>query len=190
MGLTPDQVTACLVTRGDIDLAPILDSLIFDQVIVWDNSVRANNKTAGRYKACALAETDVVYFQGDDNIVTAEAQHALLELYEDGVYLSNMDAQHNTGLFPRLTWAEWGALTRRDLPAAAFQRWQEAGHALDDDWFLLVGCDIVFSLLTPTCRVDLGQHHLPYAFAEGRVHRLAGFHEAKCRFYDGCLELL
>lgn len=189
MGLTADQVTACLVTRGDIDLAPILDSLIFDRVIVWDNSTRADNKTAGRYKACALAETDVVYFQGDDNIVSPEAQHALLELYEDGVYLSNMAAEHNRETFSELTWAEWGALARRDLPPAAFKRWKKAGHDLRDDWFLLVGCDIVFSILTPTRRVDLGQNHLPYAWAAGRVHRLPGFHEAKCRIYEAAREL-
>ena len=36
--LSPDQVTAVIVTRGDVDLAPVLDSLIFDDVVVWDNS--------------------------------------------------------------------------------------------------------------------------------------------------------
>jgi hypothetical protein len=28
-----------IVTKGDVDLAPVLDSLIFDDVHVWDNSV-------------------------------------------------------------------------------------------------------------------------------------------------------
>ena len=51
--LTTADVTACLVTRGDQPemMRRIIDSLIFDQVIVWDNSERPDGKTAGRFYA-------------------------------------------------------------------------------------------------------------------------------------------
>ena len=47
--LDPTDVTACLVTRGDVDMTPIYESLIFPTVILWDNSKRQDWKVAGRY---------------------------------------------------------------------------------------------------------------------------------------------
>ena len=37
--LSPRDVTAVIVTRGDVDLQPVLDSLIFDKVVIWNNSI-------------------------------------------------------------------------------------------------------------------------------------------------------
>lgn len=73
------EVTACLVTRGDVDLQPIIDSLIFDRVIVWDNNHRPDWKVAGRYWAALEADTDLVYWQDDDTIVPPDTQEKLLE---------------------------------------------------------------------------------------------------------------
>lgn len=76
----PGEVTACLVTRGDVDLQPIIDSLIdYRDVIVWDNTVRPDWKVAGRYWAALAADTDWVYWQDDDTIVPVETQERLLE---------------------------------------------------------------------------------------------------------------
>lgn len=74
------RVTACLVTRGDQPemMQRIRESLIFERVIVWDNSVHADWKCAGRYMAAALSATDLVYFQDDDVIVPEDTQRALL----------------------------------------------------------------------------------------------------------------
>lgn len=77
--LSVADVTACLVTRGDVDMGPILDSLIFDSVIVWDNSREPDWKCAGRYMAALRAPTVWVYWQDDDVIVPPETQRALLE---------------------------------------------------------------------------------------------------------------
>ena len=43
------NVSACLVTRGDVDLTAIIASLPYDDVVVWDNSKRRNLRTYGRY---------------------------------------------------------------------------------------------------------------------------------------------
>jgi hypothetical protein len=83
------QITACIVTRGDVDLQPIFDSLIFDQIIVWDNSKRPDWKCAGRYFAALEAETDYVYWQDDDTIVPPETQRELLDLFGGDLGLDN-----------------------------------------------------------------------------------------------------
>lgn len=80
--LKTKDVTACIVTRGDVDLQPILETLIFPEVIVWDNSHRPDWKVAGRYMAALLAPTYWVYWQDDDTIVRPDTQRALLDEYE------------------------------------------------------------------------------------------------------------
>lgn len=77
--LRASDVTACIVTRGDVDLAPILDSLIFENVVVWDNSQRPDWKVAGRYMAALEADGTYVYFQDDDTIVPRSTQEVLVE---------------------------------------------------------------------------------------------------------------
>lgn len=84
--IDPAGVTACLVTRGDQPEAieRIRDSLIFDKVIVWDNSEREDVKTAGRYYALSEAETPFVYFQDDDVLVNEAAQNFLVGYHSPG----------------------------------------------------------------------------------------------------------
>jgi hypothetical protein len=78
------MVSACLVTRGDQpqQLMRIMETLPYAEVIVWDNSQRADLKTAGRYAAMLEAQHDVVYFQDDDTLFTHHQE--LCEAYEPG----------------------------------------------------------------------------------------------------------
>mgnify|MGYP003694197939 CR=1 FL=1 len=50
--VTFDDVTACLVTRGDVDLTPILETLPYRNVIVWGPE-REELHVYGRYMAIA-----------------------------------------------------------------------------------------------------------------------------------------
>jgi hypothetical protein len=59
-------------------MRPILDSLIFDRVEFWDNSMDPDWKVAGRYMAALGADTRAVYWQDDDTIVPPETQQKLL----------------------------------------------------------------------------------------------------------------
>jgi hypothetical protein len=90
------NVTACLVTRGDQPemMARIRESLIFDQVVVWDNSVDPDWKCAGRYMAMLLAPTELCYFQDDDVIVPPDTQH---ELVRKSVEFEHADVVANWG---------------------------------------------------------------------------------------------
>lgn len=81
--LSESEVTACIVTRGDVELAPILEQLVFDRVVVWNNRERADWKVAGRYWAALEADTEIVYWQDDDTIVPAATQYALMAAFSD-----------------------------------------------------------------------------------------------------------
>jgi hypothetical protein len=79
--MNPREVTACLVTRGDQPamIERIRETLIFDHVVVWDNSEEPNWKTAGRYMAALDTDATSVYFQDDDVVVPPETQQALID---------------------------------------------------------------------------------------------------------------
>lgn len=182
---SPSLVTAVIVTRGDVDLDPILETLIFPDVIVWDNSARPNDLgAAGRYAGVAEAQTPIVFFQDDDCIVSPGAQRALLEAYVDGFFVSNMNPDHNRGQYPLLALPGWGSLVRGDLTEAALSRWREA-HPDDygSDDFLRIGCDIVFPVLTPSRMVDLGHENLPHATAPDRTWRRRDYLGKKAWYY-------
>jgi len=66
----------------------IRDELVFERVIVWDNSVRPDWKTAGRYFAAGLAG-EWVYFQDDDCLVPAATQEALVAAAGDPECVAN-----------------------------------------------------------------------------------------------------
>ncbi len=178
------DVTACLVTRGNVDMDPIVESLIFDNVILWDNSKRPDEKAYGRYAAAEEAETEVVYFQDDDVILTGEQQQRLLDKWQPGEYLTNMEQGHNRA-YPGLCWCAWGAVTERKSYRDAFARWFKAGNRIDEPGFKLHGADIVFSLLHPKTRnVDAGRRHLTYATGKDRLYQAEDYHAMKVDFYN------
>lgn len=133
--LDQSQVTACLVTRGDQHEAMdrIVSSLIFENVIVWDNSVREDWKCAGRYKAAELADTEIVYFQDDDVLVPEHTQVELLEAYEPGVCIANWGHGENPDGYDDLPLVCGGAVMDRRLCADAIERY--ATHWPLDDAF-------------------------------------------------------
>ncbi len=189
--MNPKDVTACLVTRGNVNMDPILDSLIFDNVIVWNNAERPDARTYGRYLAAEEADTDVVYFQDDDTLVNPTKQQALLDMWEPGVYLANMEDTRNRSEFPELIWPGWGSICERTSYEGAFQTWLEHDGDPTDYWFQIVGADIIHSMLTPaeTRRVDLGVRHLNYATGKDRAYSIPGFVPTKKAFYEACQEL-
>jgi len=131
--LTPADVTACLVTRGDQPemMARILDSLIFPTVIVWDNSERADMKCAGRYSAAHEAPTDLVYFQDDDVIVSTATQEALLAEYQGEDCLANWGHGDEPAGYDDLPLVCGGAIVNRHAAANAIARYG-AHHPLDE----------------------------------------------------------
>ena len=116
--LTASEVTACLVTRGDQpeQVARIIATLPYDEVIVWDNSQRQDFKTAGRYMAALEARHDVVYFQDDDTLF--ERHDELLAAYEPGRITAVYAHGDNPGGYDDMPLVGAGALADRDLVLA------------------------------------------------------------------------
>lgn len=143
--IAADQVTACLVTRGDVDLEPILATLPYGETVVWNNAERPDDlKVYGRYAAIADATRPVIYFQDDDCIF--RDHDALLAAYKPGVLVANWGHGENPDGYDDLAIFPGGALVDRGLPALAFERYLEH-FPLDDG--LLYEADFVFGCLTP-----------------------------------------
>lgn len=147
--LRASDVTACLVTRGDQPemMRRILDSLIFENVVVWDNSIRNDWKTAGRFLASAKAPTDTAYFQDDDVIVPPETQEALLRAYEPGIPTCNYGHGPTPDGFDDLPLYCGGAIVDRETWRAAEEQYL-SWEKMDDDY--LYYCDFAIGVLYPT----------------------------------------
>lgn len=149
--MKPSGVTACLVTRGDQPemMNRILDTLVFDNVVVWDNSASDDHKTAGRYWALFEATSQAVYFQDDDVIVPPATQTALLDAYEPGVMVANWGHGDNPDGYQDLPLVCGGAIVDQDLPWRALNRYLE--HWPEDDAFEYES-DFVAGVLYPSFR--------------------------------------
>ena len=149
--LTFDDVTACLVTRGDVDLQPILETLPYPNVVVWDNSKRPRDlKTYGRFAAIREASTDVVFVQDDDCVFRHHAD--LLAEYESGVLVANWGHGADPDGLEDIALYHGGAIFDRDLPEQAFRRYLERWPADDS---MLYEADFIFGCLTPHRHVVL-----------------------------------
>ena len=152
------KVSACLVTRGDVDMTTILNSLPFDDVIVWNNAEREDLACYGRFAAIAEAKHDLIYVQDDDLMVPLPA---LLKAWDDdrGILANKPPAE------------EWrflgcGALFHRDL--ANFDRYLSR-HSADKDFHR--AADVVFAYQHPYRSVWLGYCDFPWQTADNRMYR-------------------
>jgi hypothetical protein len=176
------------VTRGDVDLAPILATLPYDDVVVWDNSKRPwDAKCYGRFAGVAEARNSVIYFQDDDVVFTAHDK--LLAVYDPGRITTNMPSPwYESNQYDVLQCAlvGAGALVPRELPWGAFERYL---HECPRDDQFLTYCDFVHGILTPSKRFDFGYTILSHASAPGRIYTQEGAHERKMVIVNRALKI-
>lgn len=164
--VSPKKVTACLVTRGDQPdmMTRILDSLIFDDIVIWDNSRQPDKKTAGRYHAIKVGANDQVYFQDDDVIVPPETQRALVAAYEPGMMTAVYGHGQTPAGYDDLPLVCGGGIVDRDMPWQAIGRYAEH-HQLDESFDYY--CDFAVGVLYPMFKhirlrfdieLDVAQH--------------------------------
>lgn len=103
------NVTACLVTRGDVDMQPILESLPTEwERLIWDNGAKGyptghhykngddwrpdgfwgkvtDLSVYGRYAAIEYASHDLIYVQ-DDDVIVSDPQAIVDEWMEEWSY--------------------------------------------------------------------------------------------------------
>lgn len=174
----PSKVSAIIVTRGNVDLRPIIETLPYDEIIVWDNSLKSWNASCfGRFLAIEEARHETIYFQDDDIIFTEHDALCAAHDPQKARFTANM---------PR-PWGDWyaernmalvgaGSLVPRNLPWAAFGRYLAV---YPKDHQFLDYCDMVHGVLTPGTAIDLGYTVLPYASDEGRIYTSPGAFERK-----------
>ncbi len=186
--MTPDQVTAVIVTRGDVDLNPVLDSLIFDDVVIWDNSkpapadymntVVGDQMTYGRVLAGALGKHDVIYSQDDDIVHTAENQLRIISEYEPGVLTGCMWAEWSLGAYQQgisggyddLVFPGSGSVCDRNTTNEAVVSYIR--HFPFDDDFFRLWCDTIVGVIAPTKQLDIRFDILPCAENDNRMCNL------------------
>lgn len=170
--ISPEDVSAVIVTRGDVDLAPIVATLPYTELVIWNDLERGSQGCYGRYLAVAETTRPVVYFQDDDLLFTSHDE--LMGMYDPGRMTVNMPSPwYEACGYDKLRQALVGAgsLVPRDLPFPALSRYLEQWP--QDDLFLNY-CDVVVGILTPHKRVDLGYQVLPHASAPGRIYTTPG----------------
>lgn len=186
------NVSAIIVTRGDVDLAPVLDSLPDDwEQIVWDNSSEQDLSVYGRYAAIEeYASHDLIYVQDDDVIVSDPQaivdewdnwndQHLFMSTDSTpvGGLVANMPQEFRHDGYTDSCLVGFGAAFHRDLPARAFSKFMTSPEAEllttgdlinGGSWFNRT-CDVVFTTLTTRVFVDVPITHREFASDPDRM---------------------
>jgi len=185
-GISPDKVSAVLVTKGDVDLGDICSNIVaagISEIVFWDNSRSpVDMKTIGRHLAEGFCTNDVIYHQDDDLLFHNIPK--LLEAYEPGRITANMPSPWYEQVgYPekRQVMLGAGSLIDKGLAGQAISRYLEH-HPFDDD--LMVYCDCVVGALAPSFRVDFGYELLPWADGPGRMSTTPGCWERKAMMDD------
>jgi hypothetical protein len=182
-----ELVTAVVVTRGDVDLAPILASLsAFDEVIVWDNSEHEDLSVYGRYAAITKARNELILTQ-DDDVIASDPQ-AIVDAWQPGHVVCNMPQEFRPH-YPDSALVGFGACFERDLPEQAFERFglSDAIGETDSDWpagFFYRTCDVVFTTLTPRILVDVPKTDREFASDPGRMWTSPGHSGERARMLE------
>ena len=169
--LRPSDVTAIVVTRGDVDLGEIgasLNEAGYRSVYVYDNNEALNLGVWGRWHAALLAPTPVVYVQDDDCIVEGHDALCIAHAARPRVGITANMPVSRWDDYPDSCLVGWGALIDRDRIQPAISRW--VANAKFGGAFRLE-CDIVLTTLIPHVKVDLGFRHLPWAETPDRMFR-------------------
>jgi len=177
--LSPSDVSAVIVTKGDVDLTPVLESLlILGEVIVWDNSRSVRDqKTYGRVLGAARARHPIIYSQDDDIVHTPDSLARIVDAYQEGILTGCM-------------WPEWSAGAKEQgIPNGYDDLVFPGSGSISDDWlwgnavnqylaewphddFFRLWSDTIIGIIAPTKQLDIRFEILPCAEDENRMANL------------------
>lgn len=191
-----DEVTAIVVTRGNVPLDDVLASITFPKKIVYDNSAGTDHGAFGRCTAARYVSTPYVYFQDDDLIVKPEWQRALMAEYEPGTLTVNMPtADYRPGdirpYMHHLVWQGWGGIMATNEVLWPHRMWLANGGRVDEDYYI-VGGDVILGTLHPHKRLDIdaGRSTGLHGQDRPRTSAMNGDYERKMKFYVRACEIL
>lgn len=185
--MTPGDVSAVVVTRGDVDLTRILqtftDAGIFD-FVVWDNSRRPEDLMVyGRYAAITECEKPVIFVQDDDVVIPPESIRQIIACYSPGRVTCNMPERFRPH-YPESALVGFGACFDRWLP-----RFVLGKLPLEADELLLRECDQAFTALLPRVLIDVDVELLPHGEDPSRLWRQPEHHAARRQMLDLALRV-
>lgn len=151
MSITADKVSAVLITRGDVDMEPILETLPYEDVVVWNGRERQERPgTYGRYLAMAEARNSVIYLQDDDCIF--REHDAILAAYEPGMLSAVYGHGENPDGLEDVALVHGGAVVDRYSSFEALARYRAVWPA--DEGFYREA-DMIHGTLCPSVQLDL-----------------------------------
>lgn len=176
-----ELITPLVVSRGDVDLTGILETVTGPGVrplseqqvakpVVWNNAAAGVDlRTFGTFAAAAVITTPLVYFQDDDCLV--ERWPALLDVWETGWIVCNMAPDFQkaySGKRDKLI--GHGSIFEASLVKQTFDRYFKEFNL---DYVLSREANRIFTALNfDRCRqVDVGHIDLPYASLDNRLWR-------------------
>lgn len=178
------NVTACIATRGDVDMQPILDSFPGEwEKVVWDNSRMTDLGAYGRFAAIEHASHDLIMVQ-DDDVIVSDPQ-AIVDAWERNDHVVCNMPQEFRPHYPDSAMVGFGGCFHRDLPARTFARYlRYTETSADDPLFLRESCRIL-TCIAPRVLVDVPVTSLPYANDANRLWKQPGHVQSR----DRALEL-
>lgn len=170
------RIAACLVTRGNVPMDEIIESIPDDwEIVMYDNSKRPDVAVYGRYAAIELTDAEVIYVQDDDCVLDPQL---IADAYEPGKLTANMPEHFRHAFYAEQCLVGFGAIFDRGLPERAFSRFALTSHhhgcmawgaeGIDRSWFDRT-CDIIFATLTDRVLVDVEYRNLSWASASDRM---------------------
>lgn len=157
------KVSACLITRGDVDLEPILETLPYDEVLVWDGRERDEHPgTFGRYELMREATWDAIYTQDDDCIFREHDKLADRWKHKWGITAVYGHGRNPDGLAD-VALVHGGALIDRDACLASFDLYLDR-WPMDEGFYR--EADMISGTITPSqqwrlpyeIRMEIAQH--------------------------------
>lgn len=164
--MTAAEVSAVIVTRGDVDVSTIVNSMPFDQTVVWDNSKELDFQCYGRFAGIARCKSDYIYVQDDDILVPVAE---LLRRYDGEGVLANRKPDET------YRFLGVGALFHRSA-VDAFDKYL-AVYPADHDFHR--AADVVFAELNPYRSVWLGYAEFEWSRADNRMYKQPGHYEVR-----------
>lgn len=165
------DVSAVIVTRGDVDISTIVNSMPFEDVIVWDNSVEKDLQCYGRFAGIDRCKHDTIYVQDDDVLIPIPA---LLKEYDGKGIVANRkpDEEYRFlgigALFPRTA-------------LSVFNKYLKV-HPVDSEFYR--AADVVFAELNPYRSVWLGYAEFEWSRADNRMYKQPGHYEVRNKLID------
>lgn len=152
------NVSAVIVTRGDIELGPCLSAIDADEVVIR----KGRGGVWERWEAALSAKHDVIYVQDDDCVVDFAG---VIEAYDAAAVTCNMLTSHRSDYRDGISLVGWGCVFHKTMLSAFAQY---ILHFPEDELFRREA-DRVFTGLNPLKLIDLGVFHRPQAFCGDRM---------------------